>query len=375
MASIHAHRRSRFWYAAFVGPDGKRNFKSTKTADKKLALKIAIEWEELASVGKRGVLVASQARKVVSEITERATGEPLQFKTTSEFLNAWLAGREGAKAASTLLKYKQAVREFIAHLGKRASLPLNTIRSSDVTAYRDHCKSLGRTPSSINNLIKCLSAAFQSAHREGVVPHNPCRAVPVLKDLEKRRRQPFTPQQVQMLLDAADDSWRGLILFGYFTGLRLHDIANIKWENLDLDGGWLRVTVKKTGKEVSVALHPDLVNWLNGQAKRSGKGYVLDELKKQSSAHLSRSFTRFMKRAGVTGDLIRKAKGKAGHNLSGLTFHSLRHTFISAMANRGVAEELRREIVGQTTDAVHKVYTHHEAERLRSAITAIPSIL
>ena len=82
-----------------------------------------------------------------------------------------------------------------------------------------------------------------------------------------------------------------------------------------------------------------------------------------------------MKRAGVTGSLIRKAKGKSGHNLSGLTFHSLRHTFISAMANRGVAEELRKEIVGQTTGAVHKIYTHHEAERLRSAITTIPSIL
>jgi integrase len=124
-----------------------------------------------------------------------------------------------------------------------------------------------------------------------------------------------------------------------------------------------------------VALHQDLVNWLAGQPKASNKGFVLDELKKQSAAHVSRSFTRFMKRAGVKGDLIRKAKGKAGHNLNGLTFHSLRHTFISAMANAGVSEELRMEIVGQTTGAVHKIYTHHEAERLRAAITTIPSLL
>ena len=375
MASIHAHRRSKYWYAAFVGPDGKRNFKSTKTTDKRLALKLAIEWEDLSNAGKRGMLVASQARKVVSEIAERATGEPLQFKTASEFLNAWLAGREGAKATSTVLKYKQAVREFIAHLDKRALMPMNAIRSSDITAYRDHCKSLGRAPSSINNLMKCLSAAFESAQREGLVPHNPCRAVPVLRDLEKQRRQTFTAPQVQKLLNAADNNWKGLILFGYFTGLRLSDIANIKWENLDLEGRWLRVTAKKTRKEVAVALHPDLVKWLSEQIKISSNGYVLNDLKKHSSTHLSRSFTRFMKRAGVTGSLIRKAKGKSGHNLSGLTFHSLRHTFISAMANRGVAEELRKEIVGQTTGAVHKIYTHHEAERLRSAITTIPSIL
>jgi integrase len=375
MASIHPHRRSKYWYAAFTGADGKRCFKSTKTDDKKLALKIAIEWEELAAAGKRGRLVAAQARKVVSEIAERATGEPLQFKTASEFLHSWVAGRQGAKAAATVLKYKQAVREFIVHLGKRASLPLNTISSADCTAFRDHCKTLGRTPSSINNLIKCLSAAFESAQREGLVPHNPCKAVPVLKDPEKKRRQTFTAQQIQSLLNSADNVWKGLILFGYFTGLRLQDIANIKWENLDLDGKWLRVTAKKTGKEVALALHPDLVGWLAEQTRVSPSEYVLGELKMQSAAHLSRSFTRFMKRAGVKGDLIRKAKGQAGHNLSGLTFHSLRHTFISAMANGGVAEDLRMEIVGQTTGAVHKVYTHHEAERLRSAITTIPSIL
>ena len=45
------------------------------------------------------------------------------------------------------------------------------------------------------------------------------------------------------------------------------------------------------------------------------------------------------------------------------------------MANAGVAEELRMEIVGQETGAVHKGYTHHESERLRNAITAIPGIL
>ena len=101
----------------------------------------------------------------------------------------------------------------------------------------------------------------------------------------------------------------------------------------------------------------------------------MEELKSQSAAHISRGFTRFMARAGVQGELIRKAKGKSGNNLSGLTFHSLRHTFISAMANAGVSKELRMEIVGQTTGAVHKVYTHHETERLRSAITTIPSIL
>ena len=79
-------------------------------------MKLAVEWEELATAGKQGTLVAAQARKVVAEITELATGNPLQFKTVAEFLNAWVAGRVGAKAEATLLKYKQAVREFYPEL-------------------------------------------------------------------------------------------------------------------------------------------------------------------------------------------------------------------------------------------------------------------
>lgn len=65
----------------------------------------------------------------------------------------------------------------------------------------------------------------------------------------------------------------------------------------------------------------------------------------------------------------------AGRNLNGLKFNSLRHTCISAMANADVAGALRMEIVGQETGAVHRGYTHHESERLRNAITAIPEIL
>jgi integrase len=375
MASLHRQKRSPYWYAALAGPDGTRQFKSTKTADRKLAMKIAVEWEELATAGKQGTLVAAQARKVVAEITELATGHPLQFKSVEEFLNSWVAGRVGARAEATLFKYRQAVREFLGHLGKRAVLPLNAIGSSDCIAFRDRCTGLGRTPSSVTNLLKCLSAAFESAKKEGSIPHNPWNAVPVLKDPEKRRRQVFTPQQIRALIDAASESWRGLILFGYFTGLRLQDIVNLKWENLDIESGMLRITARKTNKDVTLALHPDLRGWLEVQKKLSGEGYVLEELKNKSATHLSRSFTRFMGRAGVTGELIRKAKGNSGHNLSGLTFHSLRHTFISAMANAGVSEELRMEIVGQATGAVHKIYTHHEAERLRAAITTIPSLL
>jgi integrase len=42
-------------------------------------------------------------------------------------------------------------------------------------------------------------------------------------------------------MKAAEGDWRGAILFGYFTGARLGDIANMRWSAIDLDKGLIRV--------------------------------------------------------------------------------------------------------------------------------------
>jgi hypothetical protein len=46
---------------------------------------------------------------------------------------------------------------------------------------------------------------------------------------------------------------------------------------------------------------------------------------------------------------------------------------VSAAANAGVSEEIRREHVGHASD-VHRQYTHHETETMRAALEAVPRI-
>ena len=377
MASIHKDIRGRspYWMAAYRAPDGRRIKKSTRTTNRNVALKLAIEWEQLAEKGQHGALVAAQARKVVSEIVETATGKALHFASIRDYLASWLAAQQGATSKATFYKYKQVILEFTAKLGSQADLPLGGLNSAHLTTYRDDSRAMGRTAASVNNHMKILTSAFERAYRDGLIPHNPGKAVPRLKDTEKQRKAVFTVEQIQTLLNAADDEYRGFILFGYFTGLRLMDIANLRWENVDLEKGELAVIIRKTGRDALIHLHFDILHWLKTRILGTPKAFIFPNIIASSSSHLSRTFSRFMTRAGVVGALIRKKSGTAGRNLSGLTFHSLRHTCISAMANAGVAEELRMEIVGQEDAVVHKGYTHHQNERLRGAIAAIPSIL
>ena len=56
------------------------------------------------------------------------------------------------------------------------------------------------------------------------------------------------------------------------------------------------------------------------------------------------------------------------------SFHSLRHSFNSFLANSGVSQETRKKYTGHSTDAANKVYTHEDVEAIREDLEALPDI-
>ena len=224
MASLHKDPRgkSRYWYCAFYGADGRRKFRSTKATDRKLAMQIGLEWEKAAQSGRNNRLVESQVRRVLSEILEQSTGTPLHFHTCRAWLKEWLAGKTGATSDRTLLKYSQVTDDFLKHLGTRAELPLNAVSITDVRGFRDSLSKTGLSPSTVNQTVrKVLSAPFMAALRLGYIPVNPCAGVEALKDGADIEKDVFTSEQVAALCSCAEGDWKGVILTGYFTGLRL----------------------------------------------------------------------------------------------------------------------------------------------------------
>ncbi|MBT4902838.1 MAG: tyrosine-type recombinase/integrase [Rhodospirillaceae bacterium] len=57
-----------------------------------------------------------------------------------------------------------------------------------------------------------------------------------------------------------------------------------------------------------------------------------------------------------------------------LSFHSLRHSFNSMLANKGIAGEVRQQLTGHSSDAMNQKYTHLGLERLREAVSVIPNL-
>jgi integrase len=366
-----------FWFAAYRDARGQRKQRSTKLADKKAALRLANEWERLASAGRNGLLTEAACRKALAELHEQCTGEPLQFHTCRAWLDEWIAGKKGSTAHSTFQKYEQTTRDFLTHLGDRAELALGAISPRDIRSFRDALAKGGRAPSTVNMAIrKTLSAPFSAAQRLGYIPMNPCNAVEPLRDDAEASRETFTAAQVSALLAAAEGDWKGAILCGYTTGLRLRDISEMKWEAIDLDAGLLRIKTRKTGAPLVLPIHADLAHWLRAQPRGIAKAPVFPELSGKGTGGrfgLSGRFKTIMETAKIKSQTLRDGEG-AGRTTASLTFHSLRHTFISALANAGVASDLRQRLSGHSDDKTHQGYTHHDDAIMRAAIGSLPKV-
>jgi integrase len=388
MASItkdtHLPPKTPYWIACFngVGSDGRvrRLKRSTKTTDRKLAQKLADEWEQLEKLAGKGRLTESHCRKVVAQMYERTVGEPLHFRTAREYLTEWVESKKNETELRAYWKYYQIVHEFLNHVGIKADRLLREITPIDIRSWRDASKRKGLAAPTVNHAIKILRMPFKAAHDAGYIEINPCTknsVRPVKDDARNVAKDVFTPEQLAALISAAkSDNWKGAILCGAYTGLRLRDVADLEWGAIDWKEQKITVTTRKTRKDVTVPIHPQFASWLQKQTRGIGKAPVFPTLAGKSGAGksgLSMQFKRIMERAGIRGRVLREAAG-AGRSQSSLSFHSLRHTFNAALANAGVSVEIRQKLTGHASPEMNAIYTHHELEPLRKAVGVIPSI-
>ncbi len=388
--------RSPFWICCYTAADGRRLKKSTKQTDRAKALEVCLTLQRAESMAARGTLTETRARELIGEVLERTSGETVAFYTAEGWLRDWLRGKEVSKSEGTHTKYAHTVESFVTHLGKRAGLNIAAISTKDVAGYRDAEIASGKHPNTVRYLVKQLRIPFNAARRQGIITHNPAEAVELPatakgEDGSETKRDAFTVEQVEALLDAAivrehgkpvfetGAEWRGAILFAYFTGARLHDVANITWNAIELPAHTITYRAKKGGKLVTVPIHPELESYLlTLPAPDSGKAFVFPALaggRTSGRSGLSMTFARIMARAGVAGEILRaRGEGGKGRTVRSLTFHSLRHSFNSAMANAGVSQEVRMKLTGHMSADMNKGYTHLELEPLRAAVAVIPAI-
>jgi integrase len=372
----HPTGRSPYWYAVYRDETGRRLKKSTKLTSKSKALEMAHVLQKAAKEARQQRLTEARARDLLSEILQGVNGEGLRTFTLAEWLNHFVKQKQKSRADKTALRHEQVMNECVAFLGSRARLNIATITSKDIADWRDSRESRGLSPATLNGDITVLSAAFNAALRQGHISVNPCLAIEPVKDKAGVRKGTFTLGQITALGKTASGDWRGLILTAFYTGQRLGDCANLRWDQIDLASKIIRFQPGKTGGEIIMPLNPVLADYLGRLAKsKADETFVFPSLAQRNISPLSKYFRKIMKRAGIEQRVIRERKAESGGRcVNALTFHSLRHTFNSILANAGIPEETRMALTGHTTREMNQRYTHRELAIYREAVSVLPRI-
>lgn len=343
---------------------------------------VCLEWERAEKMAREGNLSEAQARKVLSEILEKSSGEKLSTFTVREYFLTWVNSKSVTRASGTAKRYRHTIESFLDHLGTRADTHLQNLRPAEIEAFRDLQAQEGKSAVTANMIIKTLRVPLNVARRQGLIFTNPAEAIDLFP-AESSIKDAFTPEQIRKLLSVCDTEWRGLILIARYCGLRLGDASRLNWKNIHSENGdmVLRFYPQKTRRgsvrrEHEIPLHPKVEEYLLNLPVKSKKADAplfptLSKLRLSGCNGLSARFQKIMAKAGVfSKEDSRKRTGK-GRRFNNLTFHSLRHTFISRLANAGVPQETRMKLSGHTSE-VHQRYTHHELGALRSAMLKSP---
>ena len=378
MASLRKKDRSPFWFACYSLPDGRRTQRSTGTEDKRKALTIAIKYEDAAREAAAGRFIESRARKVIADIYTLANTEVLPNSNTRVYFKVWLDRKSLEADDATHTRYTGVATQFLDHIGRKADTDIKKITPTDVTSFRDEAaKRLA--VSSANLMLKILRSVFTAARREGLIDDNPAERVTTLKRRSDFERRPFTLPELKRLMELADDEWRGMILFGLYTGQRLGDIATLTKENLDPGSKEIRLTTGKTGrrqilpllkfiKKLPASDNPaePLFSRAHAVVQRQGR-----------AGNLSNQFHKILVAAGFADKRSHHSTGK-GRNVSReqneISFHSLRHTATTLLKSAGVSDAVAREFIGHDSPTVSRQYTHIPTDTLRQAANKLPDI-
>lgn len=369
MATLRKKFDCNNWIACFGGTN-----RSTGTPNRQAAQLIADAYEKSAKAAKAGRFNETQARKVLNDILERAGEKTMNGDTVESYFKQWL-GKHSNKATSE--RYTRIADMFIKSLGKNSDAYLSSITHKDISGFIESRRESGMAPSTVKVDLKILNNAFNLARKMEIIDANPVEKAMTLQPKFKAslERKPFTIEQVSKLVQTATGEWLTLILLGYYTGARLVDCATMKWDNVDFDRHILTYTAQKTKTVSSVPLSAQLESHLLKLASTdSHNPFLSPSLSNRKSCGvggLSGVFGALMAKAGIDPEII---KGNGIKNFSQLSFHSLRHTFNSLLANNGVDQETRKKLIGHKTDAVNTGYTHLDIEKLKGAMDKLPQL-
>jgi integrase/recombinase XerC len=270
----------------------------------------------------------------------------------------------------TVLAYTNDINQFQIYL--KAEFQIDNILETQFQMLRSwivHLIDLQDSVSTINRKISCLKSFFKFCLKNNWVAVNPTAK------LTRPKMPKRIPKQVEFtkLMDLKDflqeqstdnqyDTYRDYSMFMtfYSCGLRRSELIELKWSDIDFTKKELKI-LGKGNKERFVPLHSEMAVIL----KRYQELLLQQSFEKKAEPALV-----FLTDSGekmYPNFVYRKIKTYLNKvtTQTGLSPHSLRHSFATHLLNEGAELNAVKELLGHSSLAATQVYTSSSIERLK----------
>lgn len=299
--------------------------------------------------------------------------------TLREWMQHWIENELlGSVKDSSYQTYRTQVNRHI--LPALGGLYLSQFTPALAYEFTENLRAAGLSGNTIKGVFRLLSAAMRFALDEGIIKKNPCRKLKIRQGEQAEQRVLSRSEQEKVRL-AADERGDLPVLLSLYTGMRLGEVSALKWTDVD----WEKktITVRRTAQRVAQGRNEQGRRTLlvigSPKSRRSHRvlpvpDFLLVKLKNLfssgansefifgASAHaaeprmLQRRFSRLMKAIGLTG----------------VHFHTLRHSFATRLLELGVDIQTVSALLGHSSARTTlDFYGHSLPERRRQAIALL----
>jgi integrase len=253
------------------------------------------------------------------------------------------------------------------HLGDRRA---DLLTEKDVEEYRK-CRMAETTkrggpptPATLDREVELLKRVLNYNARCGSLRSNPVARVPLLC-VPNTRDVTISEVDFKRLLTAAEPALKPILFVAYDGGLRVNEVLGLKWSQVDLQAGMLRLPPQ----DLKAEKNPRNVVLT---ARTLGQIRALDKSRKSSAARDAFVFVNpeTETRWKDIRKMWKRALLESGLD-AGVWFHDQRRSFVTNARRRGVDESTVMRMSGHRTRAVFERYSIVDDHDLREAVRRI----
>lgn len=292
----------------------------------------------------------------------------------------------GARQLNDYKAQWERFKKYLDSLSPGRYVMLSDIDKDAANGFAKYLAGLGICARTFNKGIAAVALVVRTLAEEAGLDNNPFETIRKKKHDTIHKKELTEEEALRLLATFNDpdfdipfkDEMKLCFHVGIFTGLRFSDAVNLRFDQLALVEGLIKLKPSKTkrtsGIVITIPVHPLLKEMLfDAEAKRvEGQEYVMPRLATRFLTHkidLNRDMIRVFEFAKFKPRLESKDRLRSA-NVYG--FHSFRSTFCSFAARKGVPLSVLAQITGDNIQTLQKYYVRIDDKTAAQTVAALP---